>query len=98
MPHYQKKTKRKENSKHGRHYVQPLRFDTLKIARNEHGVNTCLTGTNLDAIVDYGYESTGGQFNVDVYVNGANRGRANGVKDKAACPTGPGPQTTFRRF
>ena len=57
--------------------VDPVRFDTLKIARNEHGVNTWLTGTNLDAIVDYGYESTGGQFNVDVYVNGANRGRAN---------------------
>ena len=55
----------------------PVRFDTLKIARNEHGVITRLTGTNLDAIVDYGYESTGGQFNVDVYVNGANRGRAN---------------------
>ena len=57
--------------------VNPVRFDTLKIARNEHGVITRLTGTNLDAIVDYGYESTGGQFNVDVYVNGANRGRAN---------------------
>ena len=56
--------------------VNPVRFDTLKIARNEHGVITRLTGTNLDAIVDYGYESTGGQFNVDVYVNGANRGRA----------------------
>ena len=57
--------------------VLPVRFDTLKIARNEHGVITRLTGTNLDAIVDYGYESTGGQFNVDVYVNGANRGWAN---------------------
>ena len=57
--------------------ILPVRFDTLKIARNEHGVNTWLTGTNLDAIVDYGYESTGGQFNVDVYVNGANRGWAN---------------------
>ena len=36
-----------------------------------------LPSTNLDAIVDYGYESTDGQFNVDVYVSGANRGRAN---------------------
>ena len=54
--------------------VDPVRFDTLAVTRGAGGVATRLTGTNLDAIVGYGYESTGGQFNANVYVNGTRRG------------------------
>ena len=53
--------------------VDPVRFDTLTVTRGTGGVSARLTGTNLNAIVGYGYESTGGQFNADVYVNGAHR-------------------------